>query len=359
VKRWLISVLFVVGCGGDTATKTNTVSTTAGGPPPTFILAYSEYPSWSLFGAAEARGLIDGAEGKQGPLEKKYNIDLVLKLTDYDTSLTMFGNSSCDAVCVTNMDAIPLVSSRPAKAVLATSTSVGADACLGIGYTRPEEPGEQGGEAKKVAAFLKANPTYGLEKSVSEYCFYRCLQKLNLKPDDYKFVNLDPAVAAQAMQQGEKKSVMVWNPFVLQTLRTQAKAKRVFDSSMIPGEIVDMVVVGQNSLKKESGERGVRCVVETYYEFCKLMESGGDEVYVQLGEKFSSLNAADMRQCCKETKFFSKPALGAAVFPSAEFKKALDTILEFQLAKGYVTKRPAFTASDLEFDPKFMVEAGK
>src|SRR4051812_33100189 len=46
---------------------------------PQFSLAWSEYPSWSVFGVAHMQKLIDGAAGKQGPLETKWNIDIVLK----------------------------------------------------------------------------------------------------------------------------------------------------------------------------------------------------------------------------------------------------------------------------------------
>src|ERR1051325_586332 len=47
---------------------------------PTFSLAWSEYPSWSVFGVASELGLIDGRQGHQGELEKKWGVDIVLEL---------------------------------------------------------------------------------------------------------------------------------------------------------------------------------------------------------------------------------------------------------------------------------------
>src|SRR6266545_4679659 len=87
-------------------------TTTALAAPPSFSLAWSEYPSWSVFGVANELKLIDGAEGKQGPIEKKWNVDIVLKEAEYDPCLTMYGAGQCDAVCITDMDVLNPAGSR-------------------------------------------------------------------------------------------------------------------------------------------------------------------------------------------------------------------------------------------------------
>ena len=57
---------------------------------PSFSIAVSEYPSWSgTFLTACDIGLIDGAKGKMGPLEKKWKVDLVVKDTDYDSCMVI------------------------------------------------------------------------------------------------------------------------------------------------------------------------------------------------------------------------------------------------------------------------------
>lgn len=79
---------------------------------PSFSLAWSEYPSWSVFGVAHMQKLIDGAAGKQGPIEKKWNVDIVLKEAEYDPCLTMYGAGQADAVCITDMDVLNPATSR-------------------------------------------------------------------------------------------------------------------------------------------------------------------------------------------------------------------------------------------------------
>src|SRR6185503_5388693 len=75
-----------------------TTTSTALAAAPSFSLAWSEYPSWSVFGVANELKLIDAAEGKLGPIEKKWNVDIVLKEAEYDPCLTMYGAAQCDAV---------------------------------------------------------------------------------------------------------------------------------------------------------------------------------------------------------------------------------------------------------------------
>src|SRR5678816_276099 len=106
------------------------IATTTIAAPPSFSLAWSEYPSWSVFGVAHAEKLIDGAQGKQGPIEKKWNVDIVLKEAEYDPCLTMYGAAQCDAVCITTLDALNPSLTRASVVILPTSTSYGADALL-------------------------------------------------------------------------------------------------------------------------------------------------------------------------------------------------------------------------------------
>ena len=52
------------------------VGISSGADAPSFSIAWSEYPSWSTFGVAgqtKVNGelLIDGAQGRQGSIEKK------------------------------------------------------------------------------------------------------------------------------------------------------------------------------------------------------------------------------------------------------------------------------------------------
>lgn len=323
-----------VGCSKSTSTKPS-----AGGDDatPAFSLAWSEYPSWSVFGVAHEQGLIDGDEGAYGPIEKKWGVDIVLKEADYDTCLTFYGASQTDAVCMTNMDTLAPALTREAVAILPTSTSVGADACIAVGVDDLDG--------------LKGKTTYGLEMSVSQYCFERNLELQEKTIADFPFKNMDPGAAAQAMQTNQKgiDSIMVWNPFVLQTLRTNDSAKVIFDSSTIPEEIIDMVVIAKDALERPGGEDFAAAVIDTFYEINKMMADPvtGDETLVAIGEKFSSLSLDDMKEVVKQTQFYSTPDAAIELLTKEKFQnETMPMVVDFCVSHGIVESKPSIGFND-------------
>jgi hypothetical protein len=153
VSRLMFVLVFAIGCNNaDLAKVSNTENTVfpKNTTVPVFILDWSEYPSWSVFGVAHERGILNGKEGEQSDLEKKWNVDVVLKQSDYDTCLTHFGSNTVDAACLTNLDTLAPSLGRLSVAILPTSTSVGADACITVGIDDIDS--------------LKGVPVYGLEK---------------------------------------------------------------------------------------------------------------------------------------------------------------------------------------------------
>ena len=315
---------------------------------PVFSLAWSEYPSWSAFGVADEIGLIDGDEGKLGPIEEKWGVDIVLKEAEYEPCLAMYAAGQTDAVCITNMDILNPAISRPGVAVLPTSTSFGADACLVTGGIT---------DVKQ----LKDVETRGLSLSVSEYCFVRNLELLGEDPKDYKFRNMDPGAAALAMQQKQNgfDSIVVWNPFVLDTLNKRKDVRVIFDSTTIPNEIVDMVVVAKESLDKPKGKDFARAVAETYYELNRQLADPAkrDDLLIALGEKFSDLDLQSMRKVVKQTKFYATPEEAVALFTGADLKETMKKVSAFCVSYGIVEGTPVIeygagtSAGHLVFDP--------
>ncbi len=348
----MASVVALVGC------KSNTASS---GGTPTFTLAWSEYPSWSVFGVAQEKGLI-GKNG-EGTIEKKHGIKINLKQADYDACLTLYASGAVDANCQTNIDSLAPALGRNSVVIMPTSTSVGADALIAVGFDG------QLSNADKLA-FLKNKPTYGLEKSCSQYVFDRNIAFLDkdTKPDSLTFRNMDPAAAAQAMQTGQPNinSIMVWNPFVLQTLRTRKDSKVLFSSETIPEEVIDSIVIAKDVLGKEKGKDFAAALIETYFEVCKMMEDPktADATYVALGAKFSNLNAADMKLVCQQTKFYNTPEKGLALMRAAKFKnETMPAVLDWAVYRKMIDKKPTVGFNDpstqLNFDDNYLKDAKK
>jgi NitT/TauT family transport system substrate-binding protein len=325
---------------------------------PDFSIAWSEYPSWSTFGVADEVNLIDGKKGKTGPIEKKWGVDIVLKEADYDSCLVMYGANQCDAVCITNMDVLNPSLSRASVAILPTSTSFGADACI------------VSGDISDVKQ-LRGKHVYGLAKTVSEYCFVRNLEILGEKEADYRFTNMDPAAAAVAMQQKREgfEAIVVWNPFVLETLNKRKDARVLFDSTKIPGEIIDMVAMAQASLDKPGGESFACAVIDVFYALNRRMADPAtrDDTLIALGEKFSNLNLQSMREVVKQTQFYATPEDGIRVLTSPETKEIMKRVVGFCVEHEIVPTSPGIgygakaSGHDvkLRFDPSYILTVKK
>ncbi len=338
----------LLGCGKGDGTRPD------GTGKPTFTLAWSEYPSWSVFGVAQEKGLIGGKDGKLGTIEEKWGVRIDLKLLDYEKCMDAYTANSCSAVCITNMDVLNPSLQRKSVAVLPTSTSDGADACL-------VEPGINSVQD------LKKTKTYGLTESVSQYVFVRCLELVGENYADYPFSNLDPGEAAKNMQAKSKgtEAIMVWNPFLLQTLKIRRDVKVLFDSSRIPEEVIDMVVIGEDVLNQLGGKEFACAIIDCYYEFNKMLQDPAqrDELLVALGRKFSSLDLAEMKKATTQTRFYKTPEEGLALFANDKFHKRMGSIVDLYGRLKIIKGKPptfGFGSADkasgvhLRFDPTFI-----
>jgi ABC-type nitrate/sulfonate/bicarbonate transport system substrate-binding protein len=335
--------------GGNSTAATGNTGGSSSAKPQTFTLAWSEYPSWSIFGVADEVGLINGKAGELGSIEKKHNVDIVLQLAGYDACITLYGNSKADAVCITNIDILGASSSRNSVAILPTSTSAGADACIVGGIGSIEE--------------LAGKTTRGLEKSVSQYAFERCLEKLGKNPADYPFSNMDPEQAAQAFQGKDANvtSIMVWNPFVMQSLRSRTDAKVLFSSDSIQEEIIDMVVVGKDALDRPGGKAFADAVLETFYAMNKRMTdpTTSDSTLVGIGARFAKLELDDMKTIVQQTKFYGDPNEAKRLFASEKFQKETMPVVSTFCVKYGLTPTPVeLSFGDakgvMEFDTKYL-----
>ena len=158
----------------------------------------------------------------------------------------------------------------------------------------------------------------------------------------------------------------------MQTLRTAPDTNTVFDSSSIPEEIIDCVVVGNDVLKQEKGAEFAALVCAVFYAVNKKIASSdttvADATLTALGEDFSNLPLADMREIVKETKFYMTPADGIQLFSDKKFQlETMPTVISTceKLEIIEAGKAPSIGFGDstkqLNFDSQYMqrVAGGK
>lgn len=359
----LVGCLGLIGCDHNHGTTTFKAppSKVAAANVPVFEWRISEYPSFAVFKVAVRQGLIDDRKGYQGTIEQKHNIDIVQRSMTYEAGMQEY-SASGGGTCITNTDAPAVADTRSTTAFLALSTSLGGDAAVVV--MDKEDPKSKTYKAH-VDAFLKKNPTMGLDGSINRYVFDRCLTKMGLNSDDYQFSNKDPEAAAGMIQIGSAKSAMLWNPFVRQTLRNTPGTMVLFDSTMIPGEVRDLGVMDTKEYNTEAGQNAAKALCEAYYTVCtslgknpavKVERTKENAEYEALGAEFTNLDAAEMRAVCEQTVFYGTPQVGIETFTGSQLPEVMTTVIEWtkrrQSIKGktVIAYKSGDKSANLTFD---------
>src|SRR5690606_10588512 len=109
-----------------------------------------------------------------------------------------------------------------------------------------------------------------VELSVSHYLLARALESVGMRERDVTVVNTSDADMVAAYATSDVTSVVTWNPLVNEILAVPG-ATKVFDSSQIPGEIIDTLMIKTDVLKARP-ELG-KALVGAWYEVMGLMEN--------------------------------------------------------------------------------------
>jgi NitT/TauT family transport system substrate-binding protein len=173
----------------------------------------------------------------------------LLEFTSTSELTRAFRNGTIDAGLLTLDEALLLVEERQdIHILLVTDVSNGADVIL----AQPGFLSMQDLRGHRIGA-----ETTG----VGAYMLFRALELAGLKPEDVEIVTLEFSEQQPALDRGLVDAVVTYEP-----VRTQLKtagARQIFDSTLIPGEVVDVLVV-RNSYLTASPDNA-RLVVDAFY----------------------------------------------------------------------------------------------
>lgn len=277
-----------------------------------FKVAWSHYTGWEPWGYAQQAGILK----KWG---QKYGIDIELTLVnDYVESINLYTAGKFDACTMTNMDAltIPAVGGIDSTALIVGDFSNGND---GIVLKNGKSVKDLKGRSVKLVEF-----------TVSHYMLARALEMNGMSERDIKTVNTSDADIAAVFAADTKGAAVTWNP-PLQQARNAKGAQMVFDSSKIPGEIIDLMVVRTNTpdtLKK--------ALTGAWYETMALMatpnKAGADAIDAMA--KLAGGTSAEFKAQLATTAMFYKPADAVAFATGPSIKKTMDYVRSFSFDKG-------------------------
>ncbi len=320
-------------------------------PKKDFNIAWSIYVGWMPWPYAVDAGIVK----KWGD---KYGITInVTQINDYVESINQYTAGKFDGVTVTNMDAltIPAAGGVDSSAIIVGDYSNGNDGVVL--------------KDGKTLADIKGRDINIVELSVSHYLLARGLASIGLSEKDVKTVNTSDVDIVAAFKAPESVAVVTWNPQLME-VKAEPTATEVFDSSKIPGEIEDLMVVNTATLK-DNPDLG-KALVGIWYETIALMQADtpeGKAAREAMG-KLSGTDLAGFEAQLKTTHMFYTPADALAFTTGAELPKIQDLVRTFSfehnlLGEGVASpdvigiETPAGTLGDkanikLRFDPTYM-----
>ncbi|MCX5495885.1 putative urea ABC transporter substrate-binding protein [Kaistia dalseonensis] len=284
-------------------------------PKTEFKLAWSIYVGWMPWQWAADQGIVKKWADKYG-----IKIDVV-QINDYVESINQYTAGGFDAVTLTNMDAlsIPAAGGVDTTAVIVGDFSNGNDAVIL--------------KDKTALADIKGQKVNLVEFSVSHYLLARALSTIGLTEKDLTVVSTSDADMVAAWATPDVTAVVTWNPLVAEIMKTPA-AHEVFNSSQIPGKIIDLTAVNTGTLKDNPAFG--KALAGAWYETMAIMASDtpeGKAAREAMG-KASGTDLAGYEAQLKATKMFFKPDEAAAFAKSPEIGATMDHVRGFLFEHG-------------------------
>ncbi|MFC5697354.1 putative urea ABC transporter substrate-binding protein [Pseudomonas sp. GCM10022186] len=281
-----------------------------------FNVCWTIYAGWMPWEYGATQGIVD-------KWAKKYGIEIqVTQLNDYVESINQYTAGGFDGCTMTNMDAltIPAAGGVDSTALIVGDFSNGNDGVV------------VKGEGKTLAD-LKGMPINLVELSVSHYLLARALERVDLSEKDVQVVNTSDADIAAAFDTAEVQAVTTWNP-MLAELKGKPGTSLVFDSSKVPGEIMDMMVVNTQTLQ-DNPALG-KALTGAWFEIVALMNAGTAESAAALEHmaKASGTDLAGYQAQLAATRMFYTPADALAFVTSPKLPATMDKVANFSFSHG-------------------------
>lgn len=278
-----------------------------------FNLCWTIYAGWMPWGNLAASGIMD-------KWAAKYGIQVhITQLNDYIESVNQYTAGQFDGCTMTNMDAltIPAAGGVDSTALILGSYSEGNDGVVVKG---------QG----KTLADLKGMRIYLPELSVSHYLLVRGLEKAGLQERDVTVVNTSDADIVSAFATPDVKAAVAWNP-QLSAIKATPEATEVFDSSQVPGELIDMMVVNTEVLK-DNPALG-KALTGAWFEMMSLMQAGNTEALSAMAAA-SGTDLAGYQAQLKTTHLFYTPADNLRFVTGPALADTMQRVAQFSFDKG-------------------------
>ena len=281
-----------------------------------FNIAWSIYVGWMPWDYADQSGILK-------KWATKYGIKIKLtQVNDYVESINQYTAGSFDACVMTSMDmlTIPAAGGVDSTALILGDFSNGNDGVV------------LKGKGKKLED-IKGQKVNLVELSVSHYLLVRALSTVGLRERDVKIVNTSDADVVAAFATPASTAVVTWKP-QLSAILAAPDAQLVFDSSKIPGEIMDLMVV--NTATLAANPKLGRALVGAWYETLSVMfnnDAAGKAAQAAMA-KASGTDLQGFASQLATTRLFVTPADALQFVAGDGVIKTMDLVRHFSFDHG-------------------------
>jgi len=290
--------------------SSSVISSAWAAPKKEFNVAWTIYVGWMPWPYAVETGIVK-------KWADKYGITInVTQINDYVESINQYTAGKFDGVTVTNMDALTI----PAAGGVDTSLIIIGDF----------SNGNDGIVLKKGKTLtdIKGRRVNMVELSVSHYMLARALTTVKLKESDIKVVNTSDADIVGAFKSPDSTAVVTWNPMLME-VTAEPDTTLVYDSSKIPGEIIDAMGVNTATLK-DNPDFG-KALVGIWFETIALMADPGEKGKAarEAMAKLSATDLAGFEAQLKTTRMFYTPKEAVEFTTGADLMKTMELVRTF------------------------------
>lgn len=280
-----------------------------------FKICWSIYVGWMPWAYGAEQGIVK-------KWADKYDIDIeVVQINDYIESINQYSAGAFDACTMTNMDAltIPSAGGVDSTALVVGDFSNGNDGVVLKG--------------KDTLADIKGQNVNLVELSVSHYLLARGLETVGMTEKDITVVNTSDADMVAVYGTDDVTAVATWNP-LLSEITSMPNSNKVFDSSQIPGEIIDLLVINTETLA--ANPKLGKALVGAWYEIMATM-SGSDDAAMKAKTYMAEASGTDLagyEAQLASTEMFYTPAAALALTNSKELVTTMENVAKFSFKHG-------------------------
>ena len=281
-----------------------------------FNVAWSIYVGWMPWDYAERSGILK-------KWADKYAIKIkLIQVNEYVESINQYTAGTFDACAMTNMDAltIPAAGGVDSTVLIVGDFSNGNDGVVLKGKG-------------KTLADIKGQKVNLVELSVSHYLLARALASAGMRERDLKIINTSDADIVAAFSAPATTAVVTWKP-QLSAVLSAPDAQLVFDSSKIPGEILDLMVVKTDVLN--AYPKLGKALIGAWYETLAVMfgsDAAGRAAQTAMAKASGTdLNGFGLQLAT--TRLFSTAADAYAFVTAEGVIKSMDSVRRFSFEHG-------------------------